>query len=1159
MVLGTHNGNIHILALPSLAPLRTYHAHSASITSISISPPPPPPTAVQSRRQKDVTHDRYISVATSSIDGLVCAVPLLPSTVPAPGQTLATVPYAKTEITLKNFKRPILAVALSPNFRADRIFLSGGLAGNLVLSVAPAGGGGSWMTLGMGGAKDTVLHSGEGAISAIAWSRESPRYVAWTNEQGIKIMRSHIIPPTVAKGTTTEEVMGNPGIAGWIPGMGSGGRPAGEVAWKRISAIERPESIPEELAALHKPRLEWIDRRTLVTTEPGESAGGSLNLKDIDWGDKEKLVVGWGGTVWVINVFAGSEEDEKNIGWAQITHIFQTDCAISGIHMYTPSLLLLLAYMTQSDEDAPAKSEGSSKDGDDDSSSARFRRERKTALIPELRFIDLETSEEVSADELMMSRSEGLAVGDYHLGVLPAMPDIVEPPNSEGGSGIGAGIWAAAVNPTQIFSSAASVITSAGSESRRNSVSGASSAFQRAAKDKRARIEPSWGEDEKGTKIFITSPYDVVFATERSQKDHLQWMLEHEKYQEAWHLIDKHPEVVDPDTKDLSMYDEEERKVVADRDGYSSDSGSSIQPSVRRYSSAEKEKRRIGELWLQKQIQAGDWADAGATCGAVLGTSSRWEHWVWVFEAAGKIREITAYIPTTQLSPPLPSVIYEIVLAHYLRYDRPKFKELLYDTWKPEGTRTLYDARTIVDAVLRTLNNREDEIKPGGRDWSLLQGCLAKLYTVLAEPRNALKRYIMLKDAQEAFTLIRQFRLVDAVADDIASILLLRVSDDDVNNAPIDKLEELTREPLDLLVDEADKGILSPSRVVTQLQAPSVPLGPLLLFLYLRRLWHSASTDTTTIHSSSPSLLAPFGDLMVSLFAEYDRPLLLPFLRTSHFYTLSTASQICERRSYIPELVHLLSKTGQTKRALFLIIDSLHDVAQAIAFARTQDDPDLWRDLLDYSMDKPAFIRGLLENVGTSIDPITLVRRIPAALPVPGLKPALQKILREYGVQWSLCDGVATAMRSEVARGMDRLRHGQRRGVKFAVGSDGAGGAGGLGLSIAAQLEKAMDPLAADAPPPPVARHEVCGVCRNSFTGAERGTLVAFACCHVFHLRCITGTARAEEEAAADAVAEEGAYARTVGAKVTHAALIREKVREGCGVCREARMAEIIV
>ena len=57
------------------------------------------------------------------------------------------------------------------------------------------------------------------------------------------------------------------------------------------------------------------------------------------------------------------------------------------------------------------------------------------------------------------------------------------------------------------------------------------------------------------------------------------------------------------------------------------------------------------------------------------------------------------------------------------------------------------------------------------------------------------------------------------------------------------------------------------------------------------------------------------------------------------------------------------------------------------------------------SLTRPAFIRGLLENVGAGIDPIRLIRRIKNGLEIPGLKPALIKILQDFNLQLSLLDG----------------------------------------------------------------------------------------------------------------------------------------------------------
>ena len=120
---------------------------------------------------------------------------------------------------------------------------------------------------------------------------------------------------------------------------------------------------------------------------------------------------------------------------------------------------------------------------------------------------------------------------------------------------------------------------------------------------------------------------------------------------------------------------------------------------------------------------------------------------------------------------------------------------------------------------------------------------------------------------------------------------------------------------------------------------------------------------------------------------------------------------------------------------MYLIIEKLSDVSFAISFAKEQDDPDLWNDLLDYSMDKPRFIKGLLEEVGTSayIDPVEIVKRIPEGLEIEGLREGISKLVREYEIQFSISEGVARVLRGEVIRGMETLRAGRKKAVRFEV------------------------------------------------------------------------------------------------------------------------------
>lgn len=221
------------------------------------------------------------------------------------------------DVLLRNFGRPVQAIALSPEYKSDRTFLSGGRAGDLILTTGgrvgastnsttmggAAAAASSWLgTIGLGqnNGKDTILHGGEGAISTIKWSL-SGKYVTWANEEGIKIMRSNL----------------------YLDSSDS------ELAWKRISHIDRP-SLPgwEEMASVWKARADWIDESSFDTQDEPNSKGNtpspdssmpsqSVAIKET----VEKLIVGWGGTIWVINVYpnrASKISRDHNIGSVEV-------------------------------------------------------------------------------------------------------------------------------------------------------------------------------------------------------------------------------------------------------------------------------------------------------------------------------------------------------------------------------------------------------------------------------------------------------------------------------------------------------------------------------------------------------------------------------------------------------------------------------------------------------------------------------------------------------------------------------------------------------------------------------------------------------------------------------------------------------------------------
>lgn len=55
-------------------------------------------------------------------------------------------------------------------------------------------------------------------------------------------------------------------------------------------------------------------------------------------------------------------------------------------------------------------------------------------------------------------------------------------------------------------------------------------------------------------------------------------------------------------------------------------------------------------------------------------------------------------------------------------------------------------------------------------------------------------------------------------------------------------------------------------------------------------------------------------------------------------------------------MVYLLGRVGDTKEALELITKELKDMQHAIEFCQEHDDPELWNDLINHSLDKPGKI-----------------------------------------------------------------------------------------------------------------------------------------------------------------------------------------------------------
>uniref|UniRef100_I3JFU8 Vacuolar protein sorting-associated protein 41 homolog n=1 Tax=Oreochromis niloticus TaxID=8128 RepID=I3JFU8_ORENI len=465
------------------------------------------------------------------------------------------------------------------------------------------------------------------------------------------------------------------------------------------------------------------------------------------------------------------------------------------------------------------------------------------------------------------------------------------------------------------------------------------------------RLEHSEGE----SLFYIISPKDIVVAKERDQDDHIDWLVQKKKYEEA--LM-----AAEISFKNIKRHDVQ----------------------------------KIGMDYINHLVDTGD------------------------YDSALKQRKCLSpsYLPRGDLR--LRPAIYEMILHEFLKTDYEGFATLIRE-WPGD----LYNNMAIVQAVT-------DHLKRDPTNSTLLT-TLAELYTYDQRYDRALEIYLRLRH-KDVYQLIHKHDLFSSIEDKI--VLLM---DFDKEKA------------VDMLLDNEDK--ISIDKVVEELAD-----RPELLHVYLHKLFKRDHHKGQKYH-----------ERQIGLYAEYDRPNLLPFLRDSTHCPLEKALEICQQRNFVEETVFLLSRMGNCRRALQMIMEELADVDKAIEFAKDQDDAELWDDLISYSIDKPPFITGLLNNIGTHVDPILLIRRIKEGMEIPNLRDSLVKILHDYNLQILLREGCKKILVADSLSLLQKMHRTQMRGVR-------------------------------------VDEENICESCHTSILPSDMAktfNVVVFHCRHMFHKECL--------------------------------------------------------
>ncbi|KAH9468700.1 hypothetical protein Pst134EA_009234 [Puccinia striiformis f. sp. tritici] len=462
--------------------------------------------------------------------------------------------------------------------------------------------------------------------------------------------------------------------------------------------------------------------------------------------------------------------------------------------------------------------------------------------------------------------------------------------------------------------------------------------------------------------LYVMSPKDLILVELRNRSDHISWMIEHQNYEGAMKEV--------------------EEAGLAGAHGYSLS--------------------EIGQKYLSHLISQGQFQVAADASPPILANDVKaWEDWIFMLTEKGQLDVIIPHVPTEE--PRLSKVVYEVILVHLLRKNPQEMLNMIRK-WSPE----LYSIPAVLSAAL-------DRLSRDSGSSEILMTCIAELYILNHQPGKAVS-YLLRLRKPEVFDLIKEHNLFTDVQDQ--ALIMIKFSD------------ELNRQNLlqkkDKESETREHGLSTPTAIAQDDQSPheygaaisllvqhtySIPVARVIAQLADHRRYQFMYLDA--LFEVDPSLGTDFGDLHVDLFAEFDRQRLMKYLRASTFYDLEKAYQICQDLNFVPEMVYLLGRMGNNKKALFLIIDRIGDVHRAIEFAKEQNDDDLWEDLLRYSETRPAFIRGLLDNVGSEIDPIRLIRRIQNGLEIPDLKASIIKILQDFHLQISLIEGCRSIMVSD--------------------------------------------------------------------------------------------------------------------------------------------------
>lgn len=475
--------------------------------------------------------------------------------------------------------------------------------------------------------------------------------------------------------------------------------------------------------------------------------------------------------------------------------------------------------------------------------------------------------------------------------------------------------------------------------------------------------------ENNSSKYFIVSANEAFTAEERDLGDKISWLVEKGKLEEAWQLSANYGSSLERYTIGIKLIHN-----LIDKDMWTT-AGAKLSDVQMAYSSSDSNENQT----IQKSASI----------------SENWTTLAWQFIDSDHLEDIAAYLPT-HTDVQLDKKIYDTILIHMVDEENIDLLIKFLTSWDFD----LYNFNMVcpyIEDLLRQKPKMEN-----------LRRSLISLYLISKQPLKAAHHLLHLKDPQ-LLDIIQKYNLFHDMMEDIPQIITLSFrSKDALLMSPIPIIKEAISIPITMIVKARYE--VSPHDVVDKLQQQEMEI---IIYIYLEYL---SNVD--------PELSSAFNDLKVKLYAVYERPKLMPFLKTA-IYDYDYATQVCESRKYIPELVYIYSQTGRARKALSLLTHEIGDIKEAIDFSKRFDEPELWDDLLDYCVENPQYIEALAERAAGFLEPAMVVMRLPQNTSIPNLKQILLNVFSEKNRMHIIQSEILSIVKNEameIADGLQALR-----------------------------------------------------------------------------------------------------------------------------------------